>query len=840
MANTLLAKPESNADIIEAYIKRILPNTDIILDDIEIGDIIEVEGQEYKLFTPEQYYRFKDRFENNDALVFQKVRNKPRDLKPTLHKYTYNGRNYNVFDYQSVKFRYHLSNLKDPTYTSKMSIADSTTLNNLIVYVTKRYANMDNINLSNIFLNPTALAKVNQFLNNWTQRNLSLLQNNLTTSRVHGLTDFNEYFANDDLMTDTLEDVIEFYRDNEVSNVEFRAAELVTNDIYQSKFKRDDKDSMYKIQKEGYKFFSDRIKPYFAEDTTSADLKVISSKHDKPIYIRFEEELQISDGTIILHEDQNKDLKKDPTYARKNTNGETVYNIPTSRDVSVRTVNGKEIISIRWSRYSEGNRLKSDYFNDLVNNFLNSFGSDLEAVVPLMRSMDTYKVLKETSEQKKARKAFDRLSPAEKDTILKERAEAAAIRQLELDAMTPEDRALAIEADKKDTERFNINEFSYNKFKKYMDVDYDIPYKKGSIFKLAPETADAIGKKMYASWEKSHELVAARIPAQSMQSFMPMRNVAYNLGGRNDAYVSVSQLWLQGSDLDIDKAYLLGNSFSGRGYYNAWSELSSFSTKAQIDALTELPKPTQIATIITTDPKVNKPIDGKFIELYNNIVASGIDSSSKEFSVNTIKAFNKMLRYLNTVKLVNGEITRNIHVGERASSEFLTYGTLMTILDRHNLPPKKKGSKDALKNKVVAKIHQIISAPANQVIANSPITVDNWHESVKTVVDRKKAQVVIYDYTQTLYNNFSSLANIGSVSDFAKFLEQAYPGRKVQQIPGKDQIGVLNEGQTMAELAALIDSSTGVVETETPKLNLIEIKAMPAGLSKEEKLAYKE
>jgi hypothetical protein len=44
---------------------------------------------------------------------------------------------------------------------------------------------------------------------------------------------------------------------------------------------------------------------------------------------------------------------------------------------------------------------------------------------------------------------------------------------------------------------------------------------------------------MFASWEKSHEFVAARIPSQSMQSFMEMKNVAYLKTKSNDAYVSV-------------------------------------------------------------------------------------------------------------------------------------------------------------------------------------------------------------------------------------------------------------------------------------------------------------
>lgn len=76
-----------------------------------------------------------------------------------------------------------------------------------------------------------------------------------------------------------------------------------------------------------------------------------------------------------------------------------------------------------------------------------------------------------------------------------------------------------------------------------------------------------LSEKTYASFLKSLELVAARIPAQSMQSFMEMKNVGYFNTTGNDAYVSVWQIFLQGSDFDIDKAYIMGYGFNKSGLY---------------------------------------------------------------------------------------------------------------------------------------------------------------------------------------------------------------------------------------------------------------------------------
>ena len=56
------------------------------------------------------------------------------------------------------------------------------------------------------------------------------------------------------------------------------------------------------------------------------------------------------------------------------------------------------------------------------------------------------------------------------------------------------------------------------------------------------------GSNIYNSFIQSLNLIAARIPAQSMQSFMPMRIAAFIDSDVNTAYVSTLQTYLQGSD----------------------------------------------------------------------------------------------------------------------------------------------------------------------------------------------------------------------------------------------------------------------------------------------------
>lgn len=70
----------------------------------------------------------------------------------------------------------------------------------------------------------------------------------------------------------------------------------------------------------------------------------------------------------------------------------------------------------------------------------------------------------------------------------------------------------------------------------------------------------------YNSFEKSLRFIGTRIPCQSMQSFMPCEVITFIDSTTNQVFVPSAQTWLQGSDYDIDKSYILGYSISSNGY----------------------------------------------------------------------------------------------------------------------------------------------------------------------------------------------------------------------------------------------------------------------------------
>ena len=105
----------------------------------------------------------------------------------------------------------------------------------------------------------------------------------------------------------------------------------------------------------------------------------------------------------------------------------------------------------------------------------------------------------------------------------------------------------------------------------------------GSMIRDARETM--------TSFLNSLDFIASRTPAQSHQSFMPMTLVGFDKAGRNSAYVSRWQLWLQGSDYDIDKVNMLGQAIKN-GKFIVWSPYMSLQNIDLLRASKELPFPT--------------------------------------------------------------------------------------------------------------------------------------------------------------------------------------------------------------------------------------------------------
>lgn len=119
------------------------------------------------------------------------------------------------------------------------------------------------------------------------------------------------------------------------------------------------------------------------------------------------------------------------------------------------------------------------------------------------------------------------------------------------------------------------------------DVDYVIEKLKNKQVKSILRT----GIKKHTSFLRSLEGVASRTPAQSHQSFMPMKVVGFDKAKTNNIYVNRWQQYLQGSDYSANKVNFLGYSFKN-GLYQGWSSFMDLSSISHLEASETLPFPT--------------------------------------------------------------------------------------------------------------------------------------------------------------------------------------------------------------------------------------------------------
>lgn len=663
----------NNNDVVSSYINNMLKDdANFTWDKIQIGDTVRIGEEVITLDSPKLYYKYKTQFKPTDKVA--KVYNVPRDLKPSLHTFTVNGVQQNTFDLLPVRLSFAAEGVIEKSELDKNIIDQFTT-----------------------FIQTIGGTKdqLRRYLSKWTQRELDLLDEGRIMKSItdpefvivneDGTTtiDFNKYFNEDTLVDTIYKDARDHYINNNsvpVENIKFTEAELILGDIYKSKFSRDFNDSMYEIKKRGPQYFINKILEDFKDDNTKADIKLKVENLDHPVYIRYVDTLPGNDPNITLRLerdiDENGNVEK--KFTRYNNLGKPVYTLPNHKTVRVGMEDGKEIIYIKaLDKIDDKVYNFSITFKDDLSKLIHSFKDNIQSFVPLMNN-----------------KINGRLFSESKEGIIK-------------------------------TTRIPTNYITLNEFSKMSG--YTIPfneninsnwYKQNRI-----NVATQLGQKMFASWEKSHEFIAARIPSQSMQSFMPMRNVAYNNTLSNDAYVSIWQILLQGSDFDIDKAYILGYGFNGNGQFDNWSPVSNYSTTNQLNALEKLPLPSgvKIEFNATSEADLTREASEFFV-----LSRPNVDNLS-ELSVEQIEVLNKILRKINTNNLVSIKFAGT----EEQQRE------LISLINKHNLYKGYTKKQDAVKNSVVTRIKQIISAPSNQILASTPVEVDTWHNAVKDIQKEK-------------------------------------------------------------------------------------------------------
>lgn len=228
---------------------------------------------------------------------------------------------------------------------------------------------------------------------------------------------------------------------------------------------------------------------------------------------------------------------------------------------------------------------------------------------------------------------------------------------------------------------------------------------------LIKEARDRLKNFYINSREISRYVTAARIPAQSLQSYMQMKIIGFIPGKDNRVIASHYQTWLQGSDYDIDKAYIMNYSFDSNGNFIIWTPLFDYSNKLTVQESMKIPTPNQIKLIVG-----DEGIDiSNHIDRINNII-----NSVGEHSTQYIKEISNLIQIIdNNSSNGNTYIVNNFNDPNNIIQRIQDHEDYYLPLDKKLL---------AFKNAVSSRIQTIVNDPQNHSAAYSPITMDDLHE----------------------------------------------------------------------------------------------------------------
>lgn len=293
---------------------------------------------------------------------------------------------------------------------------------------------------------------------------------------------------------------------------------------------------------------------------------------------------------------------------------------------------------------------------------------------------------------------------------------------------------------------------------------------------------DKLGSELYSSFKKSLDIIAARIPAQSMQSFMPMKVVGYEDFDINTAYVSTHQIWLQGSDYDIDAVSLLTFELGQDGKFVGWSPYFDLSSEDTLRISTDLDYPTgeqvkkvQLLDVAKNGEEVadylvslfspfsiikqdNQPVlfdnDERFkykVEMINNISRHGL------LDYDNLSDSDKQ----HITNIFNNEFDINLKPDQIKN----LFSQIEDIVNKHNMYINSPNVESFTKNYVVEQMFRIAMNPANLLQAQT--SVDATTEEPKKIANQSEAGKAL------------NYATPGNMANIYQSIEDNHVGKEV-------------------------------------------------------------
>lgn len=228
----------------------------------------------------------------------------------------------------------------------------------------------------------------------------------------------------------------------------------------------------------------------------------------------------------------------------------------------------------------------------------------------------------------------------------------------------------------------------------------------------------------YNSFKASNNFVSSRIPAQCLQSFMAMELIGYSGVGTNEAYVSHFQTFLQGSDYDIDKSYILGYYLDENGIIQGWSNLFDATTEEALEASMSLPFP--------------KGINYNYskVDVKDSLVDLRTLFDEKGNVLNQAELISAIGRVLRDARAHNNTIKLGISGRQLDYKKFQDF--FSDYVEKHESFQTYGNRKEqALKNFIVRKIQDVIQHPSNIISSYTAVSIDDM-KSASTVSPKTK------------------------------------------------------------------------------------------------------
>lgn len=298
-------------------------------------------------------------------------------------------------------------------------------------------------------------------------------------------------------------------------------------------------------------------------------------------------------------------------------------------------------------------------------------------------------------------------------------------------------------------------------------------------------------KDIKTSFELSQYSISARIPSQHFQSFMGMKTVAFLNDTQNNAYVNIWEIWFQGSDFDIDKAYTLmyGMDKSGRLETNKPFREYDFKSLKSLKQSLNYPSPTgkTIEVGVESDAEFTQNVLTDIFSALGwgmKVMSENIGDNVVQFtsleSVQTIidiirengpqaitsKQINDVLIELSNQQDKNVVLTRYLRADEEQNYEWDDVAIQTKFLDSVNntlyklvvqLNQYNTSAERGVNNKIANIVYDIITDISNVTWATQPMSSQQFRD----IAEKKATYVKLSTFNPTSKFHLQREGSIG-------------------------------------------------------------------------------